>query len=172
MATVAYLDDSGTKPTKVNESSTLRRSWLTINFASCPVQLDEVGLSLKPLGLATLRKHMGGDARLHTEGKLRAQVPLGLVWIRFVAFDGFGNEIDSNDMVVLQDILPGKPFDLTGDQQRFFVPKSKTNIASLLYVISYPVKVRQLDGKLWSSDQKLVDSALTDAHWALSARGR
>lgn len=38
IATVAYLDASGTKPTKVNENSTLRRSWLMVNLASCPAR--------------------------------------------------------------------------------------------------------------------------------------
>ena len=141
---------------KVNDTSSLRRSWVILNDPTCPVRLINAGVTT---GFAD------GQFIFSASGAALASVAICAVEIRFIAYDVFGDHMKT---------LSLKDFSDTASNARLDLKKLGTwnawnnEVSELLTVVGFVAKVRTGEGAVWKYREGPISDKLTDIHLAVT----
>ena len=131
---------------KVNEGSTLNRVQTTINDASCPIQLTDIGIetlyssssySFKPIGNFTTKE------------------PIVAYEVVHLLYNVFGEHMKTLSNTEITDIDGQKDFSKYSSWYA-----SENNVSEYLICVSYVSNVRTKSGKLWHYNFKALKDQL------------
>jgi hypothetical protein len=121
---------------KVNDGSSLTRQWIVINDASCPLQLNNVGIQ-------TI--YSAEEYRFKPDGNMTVKEPIVAYEIDHVLYDVFGEHIQTLANTTIVDLDRGdKDFDKYSSWYA-----SENQIREYLICVSYVADVRTKNGSIW-----------------------
>ena len=132
----------------INEGSSLRRSWVTLNDTECPLTIVEVAFPI----LQERRRF-----NLRAEGWMKPRVPISAFEIKVLLFDVFGRPMDSFSTTVIKDFDAGVRVRLwaSGPEMRL------GQVGELLTAMVLVANVRMQDGAVWQqSEGEIANSIL------------
>ncbi|MEI6124521.1 MAG: hypothetical protein WCQ95_12925 [Bacteroidota bacterium] len=119
---------------KVNNGSTLKREWYTMNYANCPVQLKDIGIQT-----AYDTKYM-----FTPKGDLTAKDSIVAYEVHHVLYDMFGRHIFSLRNFTCRNIIGKFKFN-----DFWSWAADLDGVSEYLICVSYVAYVRTADGKIW-----------------------
>jgi len=140
---------------QVNDGSSLKRSFVTINDLSAPITLQQAGV-------ATV--YEGRAYNFIPKGDMTPREPITAVEVRFVLFDMFGQLMKTVSLTRVRDFgTDSKPLSEGGWYA------SEGNVRELLTVASFVAYVRTASGKVWRYDAKRVGEELQKLNLRIAA---
>ena len=141
---------------KVNDQSTLIRSWIVLNDSGCPIQLFGSGI-----------KTIFGDREYKyiPDGSAYAKETVTAFDIRFLLYDIFGNYIKTLTGKQVKDIQMGTTIELEniGNWRTW-----ENEVSDLLTIVSFVAQVRSSSGVIWKCDTKLLSEELSKNKFKIS----
>jgi len=131
---------------KVNDGSTLKREYTTINDASCPVQLNGVGIETS---------YASSSYAFKPIGNLIANEPIAAYEVVHLIYNVFGEHMKSLSNTEIIDINGQKDFSKYSSWYA-----SENNVSEYLICVSYVSNVRTQSGKLWHYNFKALKDQL------------
>lgn len=131
---------------KVNDGSSLSRSWITLNDTDCPVQIENAGISTRYLE----------DYWFDGNGSLSSSVPITAFNVRYVLYDIFGHHIKTLSDKEVVDVAVGEKISLSKSRWRAW----ESEVSELLTVVAFVAQVRTADGKVWRYDEDAIAEEL------------
>ena len=142
-----------------NEGSTLRRSWVTLDDAACPLAIFDAGVSVT-----------GSPAEkqwFSVAGSVRPRVPISAFEVRFILLDMFGGHLrslsktevkdfDVDDEVILSEVRP-RWRRVGADWEA-----GAHDVRELLTVVSFVAHVRTREGTVWRYDENAIVGRIRD----------
>ena len=131
---------------KVNDGSSLKREYITVNDPNCPVQLNDVGIetsygssgySFKPIGNLTTKE------------------PIVAYEVVHIIYNVFGEHMRSLSNTAITDIDGQKDFSRNSSWYA-----SESNVSEYLICVSYVSNVRTKSGTLWHYNFKALKDQL------------
>ena len=126
----------------LNEGASVRRSWVTLNDARCPLEIVEVALSTKG---------WRGDFSFKVDGSVKSSVPLSAFEVRFLLFDVFDQPLLSLSMTRVKDVNSDTEVPLSASWDA-----RTSQVEELLTVVAYVAQVRTQEGAVWHYDETAV----------------
>ena len=126
----------------INEGSSLRRSWVTLNDTECPLEIVEVTFPVKG---------RSGDFFIRAAGHMRPREPISAFEIRILLFDVFGNHLRSLTATMVKDYDAGDEVPLTGRWTMGW-----TDVEELLTAVVYVANVRTQEGVVWQYSEEAI----------------
>lgn len=149
------IEDGGTVVTdrpglrvKVNENSSLHRTFIVINDPNCPVQLDSTGIRTSYSDLSY---------SYWPSGIVKANEAISALEIRYLLFDMFGNHIKTLSALEVADIDYGKEIRFRGTSSW---QAQESGVIQLLTIVSFVGNVRKADGSIWRYREKPISDEL------------
>ena len=144
--------DGGTVLTKlgygitVNEGSTLKRDWITLNDPTCPVQLNNVGINTNY-----------DDSRysFRPVGEISVSEPIVAYEIHHVLYNVFGEYMQTLSNQQVKDISGTLSF---GKYSSWYA--SENDVSEYFIVVSYVSNVRTKNGVIWKYKPKEIKEEL------------
>ena len=137
---------------KLNERSSLHRTWTVLNDPSCPVQLIGAGIatSYQPSGYS-------GRYLFRATGSAKTSKTVQALQIRYLLYDVFGTHLRTLSNIEVTDLPAGATYILSesGDWSA-----SETEVSQLLTVVAFVAQVRGEDGSVWRYSQKAIEEEL------------
>ena len=130
----------------INEGSTLRRSWITLNDSTCPLELSNVGITT-----AKFDEFQG-------VGSAKTKEPITAFEIRFLLFDIFGEHLTALRLREVVDLAQSDEYELGGEQATWNARYGDAK--HLLTVVAFVATVRKADGSVWRFSQTGISSQL------------
>ena len=131
---------------KVNDGSSLKREQTTINDASCPIQLNDVGIETSYSGERYSFKSTGG---------LTTKEPIVAYEIIHLIYNVFGEHMTTLSNTQIIDIDGQKEFSKSASWYA-----SGNNVSEYLICVSYVSNVRTKSGMLWHDNYKALKDQL------------
>ena len=133
---------------KVNDGSTLRRSWVTLNDTASAVQLAAAGVATT---------YGNREYQFTPTGKAKATTAATAFEVRYLLFDTFGNHLKTLSGTEIRDLISGGELELakTGTWRAF-----ENEVSQLLTVVSFVAFTRTADGKVWRYNEKAIGAEL------------
>ena len=134
---------------KVNDGSSLRRTWLVINDPACPLQLSGSGI---------VTKWRGTDFGyiFYSAGSAKPSQPVKAFEVRYILYDTFGDHMETLSQTKVTDTDAGSVFNLADGEWH----ATGSEYSELLTVVVFVAQVRPSDGKIWRYDEKAVSGEL------------
>ena len=134
---------------KLNEKSTLKRTWIILNDPKSPVQLDGSGITTK---------YFDRDYKYEATGTLVASEPIVALNVRFLLYDVFGQHIKTLGGEEVRDVPANTPFQLKyiGSWRAW-----ENEVSELLTVVSFVAQIRTASGKIWRYDNRGIEDELS-----------
>jgi hypothetical protein len=131
---------------KLNEKSSLRRSWIVLNGSSCPVQLNKAGIK-------TAYGYWGGTEQywFSLDGGANIKQKIQAVEITCMLFDIFGEHLRTLSLTAVEDVETTDSYKLGG---RWLA--GENDVSHFLTSVVFVTSVRTSEGKIWRFDQKAV----------------
>ena len=150
--------ESGITFGSVNEGSTLRRSWITLDDADSPLALTGAGVSV---GGRPANRSLG------VVGRIRPRVPVSAFEVRFFLLDVFGHHFRSLSKIEVKDLDVGDEVALSEMRPRWRRvgadwEASSHDVRALLTVISFVARVRTREGVVWRCDEDAISENLRE----------
>lgn len=144
---------------KINEGSSLRRQWVRLNDARCPVRLGPMGVTIR---------HDETGFRFVSIPKLEIKEPVSAVEVRFVLFNAFGDRMETLSAKWLKDLSPMQlePKDLSGVWYA-----SDSDVLEFLTSVCFVAQARTEGGLLWAFDAEGINEEIRKLRLKLSAGG-
>lgn len=133
---------------KLNDGSSLNREKITLNDASCPIQLNDVEI---------LTSYSERSYNFKQNGSISINEPIVAYEIHYMLYDVFGEH--------LKTLSATKIIDLEGMQE---LPKtsswyaSETNTSQYYRCVAYVANVRTKAGKLWKYNYPSIKEKLNE----------
>lgn len=151
-----YRADTGFKPDKINEKSSLRRSWIVLNDASSPVKMAKAGITIR---------YNTSDGFIYVQvGAIDVNQKVVAIEIRHVLFDVFGNHMITLSSVEIED----RPAANSVELPDFFWRTSEKDASQYLTDVVFIAQVRTADGKIWRPQSEALIRELDRIHLKVS----
>ena len=131
---------------KVNDGSSLKREYTTINDSNCPVQLNDVGIETS---------YGSSSYSFRPTGNLTAKEPIVAYEVVHLIYNVFGEHMKSLSNTEITDIDGQKDFSKYSSWYA-----SENNVSEYLICVSYVSNVRTKSGKLWHYNFKVLKDQL------------
>lgn len=131
---------------KVNDGSSLKREQTTINDASCPIQLSDVGIETS---------YASSSYSFKPIGSLLTKEPIAAYEVIHLIYNIFGEHMRSLSNTEITDIDGQKEFSKYSSWYA-----SENNVSEYLICVSYVSNVRTKSGKLWHNNLKALKDQL------------
>ena len=133
---------------KVNDKSTMRRSWVVLNDPLCPVRLSKVGITTE---------YRQERYRLRAAGEAIPLDSLSAFETRFVLYDTFGDHLKTLSLSEIQDHPTGHAVKLSdvGSWSAF-----NNEETYLLSVVSFVARARTAHGSVWRYREEAISECL------------
>lgn len=130
----------------LNEGSSLKRDWVMLNDAKCPVQLNNVGISA-----------VYGDSKYSFKpvGDISVSEPITAYEIHHVLYNVFGEHIKTLSNQEVIDISDKSSF---GKYSSWYA--SENEVSEYLFVVSYVANVRTKSGTIWRYKANVIKEEL------------
>jgi hypothetical protein len=137
---------------KVNDGSTLKREHITINDASCPIQMTDIGIETS---------YAASKYEFTPTGGFTTKEPIVAYEVVHLIYNVFGEHMKSLSNTAVADI----------DGQSFFSKysswyASENNVSEYLICVSYVSNVRTKGGKIWHYNFKALKEQLNQLEFA------
>ena len=126
----------------INEGSSLRRSWVTLNDTECPLEIVEAMFPVKG---------NSGDFTVRATGHMRPREPISAFEIRILLFDVFGNHLKSLTTTMVKDYGAGDEVPLTG-----YWTIGMSDVQDLLTAVVFVANVRTQEGVVWQYSEEAI----------------
>lgn len=130
---------------KLNDGSSLKREYTTINDPNCPIQLNDVGIETS----------YGSRYFFRPIGNLTTKEPIVAYEIVHLIYNVFGEHIKSLSNTAIADIDGQKDYSKYSSWYA-----SENNVSEYLICISYVSNVRTKGGKIWHYNFKELKDQL------------
>lgn len=130
----------------VNDNSTLTRDWVILNDATCPVQLNGVGVNVL---------YSENRYSFKPEGDLNISEPITAYEIHHVLYDVFGGHIKTLSNFEVQDLSQTSKFDKYSSWYA-----SENQVSEYFICVSYVAKIRTQKGVIWRYNPLEIKSEL------------
>ena len=130
----------------LNEGSSLRHSWVTLNDTECPLAIVEAAFSIKG---------RSGDFSFQAAGQMKPSVPISAFEVHLLHFDVFGNPLTSLSTTVVTDYGAGGEVPLEGRWDMGWA-----HVEELLTVVVYVARVRTQEGVVWRYDEEAIAKSI------------
>ncbi len=141
---VTYLESGS----RLNDTSSLKRTWIVLNDTSSPAKISDAGLNTK---------HQDGNFLFEPSGWVNPSEPVSAVNVRFVLYDMFGNHMETLSGTIVEDFGPETSFDL---RRLGFWPAGKFQAKELLTIAVFVADVRTQGEKVWTYSPFSIRSKL------------
>ena len=131
---------------KVNDGSSLKREFITINTTGCPVQFGDIGVT-------TMYSDPG--YRFKPNGNFGTTEPIVAYEIHHVLYDVFGAHMTTLSNQDIIDIEGRKEFDRYSSWYA-----SENDVSEYLVCVSYVANVRTMAGVIWRYNYKDIKAEL------------
>lgn len=131
---------------KVNDGSSLKREYITINDPNCPIQLNDVGVE-------TI--YGSSSYSFRPIGNLITKEPIVAYEVVHLIYNVFGEHMKSLSNTEIIDVDGKKEFSKYASWYA-----SENNVSEYLICVSYISNVRTKSGKLWHYDFKALKDQL------------
>ena len=131
---------------KVNDGSSLKREYTTINDPSCPIQLNDVGVETS---------YGSSNYSFRPIGNLTTKEPIAAYEVVHLIYNVFGEHMKSLSNKEITDIDGQKDFSKYSSWYA-----SENNASEYLICVSYVSNVRTKGGKLWHYNFKALKDQL------------
>ena len=132
---------------KVNDGSSLKREYTTINDSNCPVQLTDVGIETS---------YGSSSYSFRPIGNLTVKEPIVAYEVVHLIYNVFGEHMKSLSNTEITDIDGKKDFSKYSSWYA-----SENNVSEYLICVSYVSNVRTKSGKLWHYNFKALKDQLS-----------
>ena len=143
--TISSSIADGGSVAEINEGSSLRYSWITLNDADAPIQIEKAGIV-----------EANYLERFFSRGSLVSSLPITAFEIRFVLYDVFGSHIKTLSATEVTDIATGEKFDFSGWGWNIYGNEAY----EMFTVVAFLSKARTADGKVWRYDEDAIAEEL------------
>ncbi len=133
---------------KVNDGSTLKREQITINDATCPIQLSDIGIETA---------YSSSSYSFKPTGSFTTKEPIAAYEIIHLLYNVFGEHIKSLSNTEISDINGQKEF---SSYSSWYA--SENNVSEYLICVSYVANVRTKEGKIWRYNFKALKEQLNN----------
>lgn len=132
----------------INDGSSLRRLWVTLNDTECPLRITD---------MTFLTEGRSGNIFFKVGGTMRPSVPLSAYEVRFLLFDIFDSLLTTFTIreVNDHDIDAQIPLAATWGVGR-------SDVEVFLTVVAYVAQARTQDGAVWRYDKNEVAYSILD----------
>jgi len=144
---------------KVNEGSSLHRTFVTINDISSPVQLQGSGIIVT---FENSRYSFAGH------GNASAAEALSAFEVRHVLFGMFGERIKTLSAEEVRDLEKASSFYLGHEEWN----ATEGQVSDLLTVVSFVASVRTASGRVWHCDLKKISEAIGQLNLSLGSESK
>ncbi len=134
----------------MNEGSTLRRRWVTLDDTNCPIAIVHSGLSVDG---------SPGSRRFGVVGSVRPRVPVSAFEVRFVLLDVFGSHLRTLSKTEIRDLDAGDELALT---EKGSHDARYHDVRELLTVVTFVAQVRTRTGVTWRYDPHAISERLLE----------
>jgi len=131
---------------KVNDGSSLKREYTTINDPNCPIQLNDVGIETS---------YGSSSYSFKPIGNLTTKEPIVAYEVVHLIYNVFGEHMKSLSNTEITDIDGQKDFSKYSSWYA-----SENNVSEYLICVSYVSNVRTKSGKLWHYNFKALKDQL------------
>lgn len=129
----------------INEGSSLHYSWITLNDADAPIQIEDTGIVVTRI-LETF----------FSKGFLVSSVPITAFEIRFVLYDIFGSHMKTLSATEVIDVATGEKFDFPNWGWGIYGNEAH----EIFTVAAFVAQVRTADGEVWRYDEDAIAEEL------------
>lgn len=137
---------------KVNDGSTLKREYITINDSNCPIQISDV----------SIRTSYGASKYEFTPvGVLRPKEPIVAYEVIHLIYNVFGEYMKTLSNTEIIDFDGGRNF---SNYVSWYA--SERNVSEYLICVSYVSNVRTKSGKVWHYNFKALKEQLNQLEFA------
>lgn len=127
---------------KLNDGSTLHRSWLVLNDSSCPVQLLPTGSTNDDLYYC------------HLQGTFKVTSPVQSYAVNYLLFNSLNDQIKTRSVTLTSDYNPSQSYDLP-----FLFNQTEGTLTCVLFVS----RARTTDGSVWRFNQDQITKSVSSA---------
>lgn len=133
---------------RVNEASTLSRSWVVLNDNAAP-------MSIKGVGVRTV--YANREYVFRPEGTVVAQEPIVAFQVRILLFDVFGNHMKTLSGTEVRDLAGSAEFQASeiGSWTAY-----ESEVSRYLTSVTFVSYVRTASGRVWAFDEDAVAAEL------------
>jgi archaellin len=131
---------------KVNDGSSLKREQTTINDASCPIQLSDIGVETS---------YSSSSYSFKPTGSLTTKEPIVAYEVTHLIYNVFGEHMKTLSNTEITDIDGQKEFSKYSSWYA-----SENNVSEYLICVSYVSNVRTKSGKIWHYNFKVLKDQL------------
>jgi hypothetical protein len=131
---------------KVNDGSSLKREQTTINDASCPIQLSDIGVETS---------YSSSSYSFKPTGSLTTKEPIVAYEVTNLIYNVFGEHMKTLSNTEITDIDGQKEFSKYSSWYA-----SENNVSEYLICVSYVSNVRTKSGKIWHYNFKVLKDQL------------
>jgi len=131
---------------KVNEHSSLHRTWYVFNDVSCPLQIQQMGIEV------VYARGSASGFKFNRQGSAKITHDIAAMEIRHVLFDVFGEHMKTLYSVEIEDLtatdlftFPAARWDAREDVVREYLTE-----------VTFVSQVRTQDGKIWRYSEKAI----------------
>ena len=129
---------------KINKGSSLHYSWITLNDADAPIQIEDAGIIIYNLEIFAGR------------GFLVSSVPTTAFEIRFVLYDVFGSHLKTLSATEITDLAKGEKFDFYDWRWGIYGNEAY----EMFTVVAFVSKARTADGEVWRYNEDAIAEEL------------
>jgi hypothetical protein len=150
---------------RVNDGSTMRRSFADINDSEAPLQITDVGVA---------SNYTGSGYDFSSTGVVRAKPAIAAFELRFVLFDMFGNRIKTLSGTHIVDVAADAFVALATavrGRRVFSWYASENDVSELFTVVAFVANVRTADGKIWRYNERTITDELARLNLKIAAGG-
>ena len=130
----------------INEGSSLRRVWITLNDTDCPLQLSDAGVTVQDGSRSEL---------FDVIGQLKPRVPISAYEVRFLLLDVFGDSLRILSTTEVKDFSTDIEISLSGRWRA-----ADHEARGFLTAIAFVAKVRTKRGSVWQYDEDAIANAI------------
>jgi hypothetical protein len=135
---------------KLNGDSSLRRTWIVLNDAGCPLQLS--GAGIKPD-----EQYSGETFTFRATGSVKATKSIRAFDVSFVIYDVFGEPLRTWTARAIVDLAEGATRSLAAHNDFW---NGTVNDVSMLTTVAFVSRVRMADGQIWHFDAPQIEELL------------